>query len=177
MSEDDLENGIETNIIVLLDFYRHNEEIKPIGNTRSWVSSFEFAIDDLKKISEDDKVNADFASSNNKNIIVSNFFEKFWSLGSFDSFSVRGSLRRRSCKGRPGWCVGGGRYYPKSSRSWTEEPSKKASAEKEDLICFVLPVKTPEGTLGAWDFSVRSTNRVCPGGRRSWSNCCCSWQR
>ena len=58
MSEEDLENGIETNIIVLLDFYK---PIKLIENTRSEVSSFEFAIDDFENIPEDDKPKAEFA--------------------------------------------------------------------------------------------------------------------
>ena len=59
MSEEDLENGIETNIIVLLDFYK---PIKLIENTRSEVSSFEFAIDDFENIPEDDKAKEDFAN-------------------------------------------------------------------------------------------------------------------
>ena len=58
MSEEDLENGIETNIIVLLDFYK---PIKLIENTRSEVSSFEFAIDDFENIPEDVKAKAVFA--------------------------------------------------------------------------------------------------------------------
>ena len=57
MSEEDLENGIETNIIVLLDFYK---PIKLIENTRSEVSSFEFAIDDFENIPEDVKAKAVF---------------------------------------------------------------------------------------------------------------------
>ena len=58
MSEEDLENGIETNIIVLLDFYK---PIKLIENTRSEVSSFDFAIDDFENIPEDVKAKAVFA--------------------------------------------------------------------------------------------------------------------
>ena len=75
MSEEDLENGIETNIIVFLDFYK---PIKLIENTRSEVSSFEFAIDDFENIPEDVKAKAVFAHPRTTIMKRTKIFLKKW---------------------------------------------------------------------------------------------------